>query len=82
MSTELEELGESEGTTAPTVTFMGEDAGYRSTFGMYKIAEDGTISDVQILFANASEVGKGGDLVAGETSVEIDVEAGDDLGFF
>lgn len=76
------ELGNSAAEVVPTVTFMGESAGYRNTFGMYKIDENGSIYDVEILFANASEVGKGGDLIAGEATVEIDAELGDHLGFF
>lgn len=65
-----------------TVTFNGETAGYKNTVGFYKIGEDGTISDVQILFANASERGSGGNLVADKSSVDVKLEAGDQLGFF
>ena len=48
-----------------SVTFEGETAGYQNAIGMYKIAADGTISDVKILFANGSVTGSGGDLKAG-----------------
>jgi Ca2+-binding RTX toxin-like protein len=64
------------------VTFLSETADYKNTLGMYKIAEDGTIEDVQIIFANASKYDSGGELIAGESSVEIDVDASDNLGFF
>ena len=71
------------GEAAPaTVTFMGESAGYRNTFGVYKIDEIGMIYDVQILFANASNQGSGGNLIAGESTVEFDAGPGDKLGFF
>lgn len=65
-----------------TVTFMGESAGYQNTFGMYKIDDAGMIYDIDILFANASGAGSGGDLITGESTVEIDASAGDNLGFF
>ncbi|PYG32553.1 DUF4114 domain-containing protein [Pelagimonas varians] len=77
-----EALGEDGGETPATVTFMGEGAWYQSTFGMYKIDDAGMIYDVEILFANASNSGSGGDLIAGESTVEIDAEVGDNLGFF
>lgn len=64
------------------VTFQGESAGYQNVLGYYKIAADGTIGDVQILFANASLQGSGGNLVAGQSGVDIDLEAGETLGFF
>jgi Ca2+-binding RTX toxin-like protein len=67
---------------APTVTFMGESAGYQNTFGMYKIADDGTIYDIDIVFANASRAGSGGNLIAGQSAVEIGADPGDNLGFF
>ncbi|MGX9354525.1 DUF4114 domain-containing protein [Roseobacteraceae bacterium S113] len=73
---------EDDGTTPATVTFMGEGAWYQSTFGMYKIDDTGMINDVQIVFANASNAGSGGDLIAGQSSVEIDAQSGDTLGFF
>ena len=68
--------------TKATVTFDGETAGYQNALGVYKIAKDGTIYDVQILFANASLKGSGGDLIAGKSSVDLDLKAGDRLGFF
>ena len=71
----------SEDTTAK-VTFNYEEAGYQNTLGVYKIGPDGTISGVQVLFANASLQGSGGDLVAGVSSVDLAVKAGEKLGFF
>ncbi|MCH9808674.1 MAG: DUF4114 domain-containing protein [Alphaproteobacteria bacterium] len=65
-----------------TVTFEGESAGYKNALGVYKIAADGTIYDVQVLFANASLKGSGGDLIAGQSSVDLDLNTGDQLGFF
>lgn len=67
---------------APRVTFLGESASYRTTLGMYKIAEDGSIVDVQLIFANASKYDSGGELIVGESSVDIDVSSTDKLGFF
>lgn len=68
--------------TTATVTFTGETAGFRNTLGMYKIAADGRIYDVKVLFANASVTGSGGNLVAGQSSVDVDVHSGEKLGFF
>lgn len=64
------------------VTFINEGAGYRNSLGMYKIDEAGNVYDVQILFANASKQGSGGDLIPGESTVEVELSAGDQLGFF
>ena len=64
----------------PSVTYLGGSAGFRSTVGMYKIAENGLIYDVTLLFVDAS-AGEGA-LVAGETSVDLDVSSGDHIGFF
>ncbi|MEJ5219319.1 DUF4114 domain-containing protein [Cognatishimia sp. D5M38] len=76
------DLGGTQETAPATVTFMGESAGYRNTFGVYKIDDIGMIYDVQIVFANASNQGSGGNLIAGESTVEIDAGPGDNLGFF
>ena len=64
------------------VTFDYESAGYKNALGVYKIGPDGAISGVQILFANASLKGSGGDLVSGVSSVDVPVKAGEQLGFF
>ena len=65
------------------VTFVSESAGYKNTLGSYKIGADGSISDVRVLFANASEKGGGGgSLIPGSSGVDLDVKAGEQLGFF
>ena len=64
------------------ITFNYESAGYKNALGMYKIAADGTISGVQVLFANASLKGSGGDLIGGVSAVDVGVKAGEKLGFF
>jgi len=70
-----------EATTAK-VTFIDEGAGFRNALGAYEIGPDGSISNVRILFANSSKQGSGGDLIPGESSVEFDVDAGAQIGFF
>lgn len=65
-----------------SVTFEGETAGYRNTFGDYKIQDDGLITDVEIIWPNASLANSGGDLIQGVSKQYLDVEAGDALGFF
>ena len=70
-----------EATTAK-VTFNYESAGYKNALGVYKIAADGSINGVQILFANASLKGSGGDLISGVSSADVGVNAGERLGFF
>lgn len=64
------------------VTFIDEGAGYRNSLGVYEINPDGSISNVQVLFANSSKQGSGGELVPGQSSVEFDFNAGTQLGFF
>jgi serralysin len=68
--------------TTAHITFNYESAGYKNALGMYKIAADGTISGVQILFANASLKGSGGDLISGISSIDVGVKGGEKLGFF
>ena len=65
-----------------TVTFLDEGAGYRNSLGVYEVGPNGEIGNVQILFANASKVGSGGDLIKGVSNVQFDVSAGAQLGFF
>ncbi|MCR9140089.1 MAG: DUF4114 domain-containing protein [Alphaproteobacteria bacterium] len=64
------------------VTFVDEGAGFRNSLGVYDINADGSISNVRILFANSSKAGSGGDLIPGQSSVEFDITAGTQLGFF
>ena len=68
--------------TIATVTFVDEGAGYRNSLGVYEIKEDGSFDNVQILFANASKEGSGGDLKPNETQVSFEVNANAQLGFF
>ena len=67
---------------AGRVIFDGETAGYRNSLGSYKLDENGKMYDVQMHFANASLQGSGGDLVAGESASELELSAGDQIGFF
>lgn len=63
-----------------SMTFVGESAGYRNSVGYYKIAADGTITDVDIVFEDAS-ISRWGGTDAG-TTVELDLEAGESFGTF
>ena len=63
-----------------TVTFNGETAGYLNTLGWYKVV-DGKIADVQVLWANASLKGSGGNLSSGDSKA-LGLSAGDQIGFF
>jgi Ca2+-binding RTX toxin-like protein len=56
------------------VAIVGAEAGYRNSVGTYEIAADGTISDVRILFADASAKGAG--------AVDVALRSGDRIGFF
>lgn len=64
------------------VTFMDETAGFLNALGMYKFDEDGFIKDVEIIFSNSSRKGSGGDLIPGQSSVDVDLKANDQIGFF
>lgn len=63
-----------------SMTFVGESAGYNNSVGYYKIAADGTITDVEIVFEDAS-ISRWGGTEAG-TTVELDLEAGESFGTF
>lgn len=65
-----------------TITFNDETAGYRNTLGMYTVAEDGTIENVQIIFANSSALYSGGDLIRDVSKMDYSFEAGTKIGFF
>lgn len=66
-----------------TVTFAGETAGYRNTFGYYKVnVETGAFYNTSIIWENASLSGSGGDLVTNVSSENIDVSAGETFGIF
>ena len=64
------------------VIFNSESAGYRNSLGSYKVDGDGNIYDVQFHFLNASLQGSGGDLIGGVSSSPLELQAGDQLGFF
>lgn len=64
------------------VTFLYEGAGFRNALGMFKVNKEGQIYDIQILFSNASLEGSGGDLISGESFVEVELFKGDQVGFF
>ncbi len=64
------------------VIFENESAGYRNSLGSYKVDANGNIYDVQFHFTNASLQGSGGDLVGGVSSSALDLNAGDQIGFF
>jgi len=63
-----------------TMTFVGEDAGYRNTVGIYKIADDGTLQDVEIVFQDASDSRWYGTETG--TAVDLDLSGGDAFGVF
>lgn len=64
------------------VIFFSEIVDYKNMIGMYKIVEDGMISDVSLLFVNVLKYDSGGELILGEFSVDIDVDLNDQFGFF
>ena len=55
--------------------------GFHNTVGMYRISSEGTISDVQVLFAPDGGKG-GGQTLYPQTSVDVQLNAGEQLGFF
>jgi Ca2+-binding RTX toxin-like protein len=65
-----------------TVTFLGETAGFLNVLGMYRIDAEGVIYDVEIIFANASAAGSGGDLTPGVSMTPITLQTSDSIGFF
>jgi len=65
-----------------SVIFEGETAGYRNTFGYYKVDENGFIQDTKFVWPNASLAGSGGSLIQGVSQEFLDVSAGDKIGFF
>ena len=66
-----------------TVTFDSETAGYRNTLGVYKVnPATGAMTDVKIMFENASLAGSDGSLIGGKSSFGFEVQTGDKVGFF
>jgi|GEM_PF-972003 len=77
-----------DGADSMTVTFQGEEAGYKNSLGWYKITTDPetgeqSYSDPEIIWHNASQVGSGGDLMVDGSSVTFNnLSAGEEIGFF
>jgi Flp pilus assembly pilin Flp len=67
---------------AGKLTFIQEDAGFRNSLGMYHFDTEGVIEDITILFENSSAEESGGELVPSESFVDVDLEVGDQIGFF
>ncbi|MDD1830145.1 tandem-95 repeat protein, partial [Photobacterium sp. ZSDE20] len=68
--------------TEVTVTFAGEGAGFKNSVGYYRVDEDGNISDVELVYDNASQVKGGGDLLPGESSFSFELDQGDSFNIF
>lgn len=68
--------------TNVTVTFQGEDAGYQNSAGYYIVEADGSISDVKLVFENASQQGADGSLIPGVSSFSFDIEEGQSFNLF
>ncbi|MDV5167887.1 tandem-95 repeat protein [Photobacterium rosenbergii] len=68
--------------TEVTVTFAGEGAGFKNSVGYYRIDEEGNISDVDLVYENASQVRGGGDLLPGESSFSFELEQGESFNIF
>ncbi|MDP2850873.1 MAG: DUF4114 domain-containing protein [Sulfuricurvum sp.] len=66
-----------------SVKFISEGAGFKSSFGWYTIAEDGTIGNMQIIWDNASATGSGGSLIPNASTVNLgSITEGTKIGFF
>lgn len=66
-----------------TLTFLGEEAGYLNTIGIYSIDPDtGEISNVELAFENASATGSGGNLTPGVSQYEYMAEPCTEIGVF
>ena len=65
-----------------SVTFIDEGAGYRNSFGYFLYDSEGTVLYEETLFNNASKIGSGGSLRAGDTLDIGTFEAGSQIGFW
>ncbi len=81
VSTNLTDLTLAEDYSA-TVDFKYSRGVDQSSLGVYKIAQDGTIYDVDIVFASASGSGVADPDIPGGSSYTLDVLSGERLGFF
>ncbi len=78
-----EGAGNPSGPSQVTITFEGESAGFHNTLGYYKIDPDtGRITDVKLIWENASSQGSGGNLDPGTTTETLDLQDGDTFGVF
>lgn len=64
--------------TTATITFREGQAGYNNTLGIYRIAEDGSIQDASVLWANVKTAGFG---AAHQIDLPL-LEDGGQFGFF
>lgn len=72
-----------DGANSVALTFQNEDAGFRNALGMYRIDADGNPVNPTLVWPNASAVNDGGQLVPGESSVELNGFApGESVGLF
>lgn len=67
--------------TRAQLSFETENTDFKNTLVMYKLAPDGTIKETNVVFPNASMIGDGGKLMPGKSQVELDFNAGDQVGF-
>ncbi|MEL6993256.1 MAG: hypothetical protein AAGK67_01360 [Pseudomonadota bacterium] len=66
-----------------TLALTNETSNTQNAIGVYRIdPETGEISDVEVVWENASLLGSGGDMQSGEDSASMPVSEGDELGFF
>lgn len=65
-----------------TVTFEGESAGYKNSVGYYVVEEDGSITNVNMVYSDASQQGAGGTLIPGESSFSFELEEGQSFNLF
>ncbi|TVR08932.1 MAG: hypothetical protein EA385_08730 [Salinarimonadaceae bacterium] len=64
-----------------TLTFETENTDFRNTLVMYKLDAAGNIRSTQVVYPNASMMGEGGKLIPGVSHTQVDLRAGDQIGF-
>lgn len=64
-----------------TLTFETENTDFKNTLVMYKLDGSGQITGTQIVYPNASMMGEGGRLIPGVSHTQVDLRAGDQIGF-
>ncbi len=65
-----------------SITFLGEGAGYRNSFGYYLLDNQNSIYQQSLIFSNASLMGSGGSLLVGDTVNLGQFNEGTTLGFY